>query len=92
VIGSLYRLTNVVTDFFAVCLQTIAGRLGRLLVLPHEASEGASALLTGKRCRAHEMAVLVCNQRGFEQEKGFHERCGLGGRKRLAALSAHTSN
>ena len=66
-IGTPYRLANVVTDFFSVCFQTVAGRLGRLLALPHEASEGASVLATGKRCRAHEMAVLVCNKRGFEQ-------------------------
>src|SRR2546430_17432773 len=65
-IGSPYRLTNAVTDFFSVCFQTLAGRLGRLLVLPAEANEGGSALPTGKRCRAHEMAVLVCNKRGFD--------------------------
>src|SRR2546429_7889640 len=65
-IGSPYRLTNAVTDFFSVCFQTLAGRLGRLLVLPAEANEGGSALPTGKRCRAHEMAVLVCNKGGFD--------------------------
>src|SRR2546429_4677272 len=65
-IGSPYRLTNAVTDFFSVCFQTLAGRLGRLLVLPAEANEGGSALPTGKRCRGHEMAVLVCNKRGFD--------------------------
>src|SRR5256885_6638677 len=65
-IGSPYRLTNAVTDFFSVCFQTLAGRLGRLLVLPAEANEGGSALPTGKRCRAHEMAVVVCKKGGFD--------------------------